>query len=254
MQRRHHPEGGHQGAAAEVGDLPARLDRRPVLGAGQAEQADQAEVVHVVAGALGVGAVLAVAGDRAEDDAGVGLAHALVADPEPVEHAGAEAVEDDVVALDQAQQRLAPLLALEVEPDRALAAVEREVERRARAQLLLLVGAVVGRRPADVVAHAGVLDLEHLGAEVGQQQRAEAPRQQPGQVEDLDVAERQLAHDGSTPTGKSTELAMKQSSCARWWSASIASGSGGSPAQRTRGRSVAEVKRLPSSTPSASSS
>ena len=98
VQRRHHPEGGHQGAAAEVGDLPAGLDRRPVLGAGQAEQADEAEVVHVVAGALGVGAVLAVAGDRAEDDAGVGLAHALVADPEPVEHAGAEAVEDDVVA------------------------------------------------------------------------------------------------------------------------------------------------------------
>ena len=139
MQRRHHPEGGHQGAAAEVGDLAAGLDRRAVLGAGQAEQPDQAEVVHVVAGALGVGAVLAVAGDRAEDDRRVGLAHALVADPEPVEHAGAEAVEDDVVALDQAQQRLAPGLALEVEPDRALAAVEREVERRAGAQRLLLV-------------------------------------------------------------------------------------------------------------------
>ena len=71
VQRRHHPEGGHQGAAAEVGDLAAGLDRRAVLGAGQAEQPDQAEVVHVVAGALGVGAVLAVAGDRAEDDAGL---------------------------------------------------------------------------------------------------------------------------------------------------------------------------------------
>ena len=107
MQRRHHAEGGHQGAAAEVGDLAARLHRRPVLGAGQPEQADQPEVVHVVAGALGVGAVLAVAGDRAEDDRRVRLAHPLVADAEPVEHAGAEAVEDDVVALDQAQQRLA---------------------------------------------------------------------------------------------------------------------------------------------------
>ena len=107
VQRGHHPEGRHQRAAAEVGDLAAGLDRRAVLGAGQAEQPDQAEVVHVVAGALGVGAVLAVAGDRAEDDRRVGLAHPLVADPEPVEHAGAEAVEDDVVGLDQAQQRLA---------------------------------------------------------------------------------------------------------------------------------------------------
>src|SRR3712207_8263101 len=38
---------------------------------------------------------------------------------------------------------------------------------------------VVGGRPADVVAHPRVLDLEHLGAEVGQQQRAEAAGQQP---------------------------------------------------------------------------
>src|SRR6266487_6773837 len=102
-----------------------------------------------MAGALGVGAVLAVAGDRAEDDAGIGVAHALVADAEPAEDAGAEAVEDDVVAFDQAQQRLAAALGLQVEADRALAAVEREVERRARAQLLLLVAAVIGRRPAD---------------------------------------------------------------------------------------------------------
>ena len=58
----------------------------------------------------GVGAVLAVAGDRAEDDRRVRLAHPLVADAEPVEDAGPEAVEDDVVALDQAQQGLPALL------------------------------------------------------------------------------------------------------------------------------------------------
>ncbi len=58
-------------------------------------------------GALRVGAVLAVAGYRAEDDRRVGLAHPLVADAEPVEHPGAEAVEDDVVGLDESEQRLA---------------------------------------------------------------------------------------------------------------------------------------------------
>ena len=107
VQRRHHPEGGHHPAAAEVGDLARRLHRRPAGGAGQAEQADQAEVVGVVPGALGHRAVLAVAGDRAEDDPRVGLAHALVADAEAVEDAGAEAVEDDVVVGDQPQQGLA---------------------------------------------------------------------------------------------------------------------------------------------------
>ena len=158
------PDGPPVQAAGQIADLGggalmaafgilAALRERDRSGEGQLVD------VSMTDGALGVGAVLAVAGDRAVDDARVRLAHPLVADPEPVEHAGAEAVEDDVVALDQAQQRLAPGLALEVEADRALAAVEREVERRARAQLLLLVRAVIRRRPADVVAHAGVLHL-----------------------------------------------------------------------------------------------
>src|SRR5690606_10456901 len=133
-------------------------------------------------------------------------------------------------------------------------AVEREVEGGAGAQRRLLLVAVIGGRPADVVAHAGVLDLQHLGAEVGEEQRAEPARKQPGQVEDADVGQRQAAHAGSTATGNSTELAMKQRSWARRCSSSIASGAGGSPAQRTRGRRVAERKRLPSSTASASSS
>ena len=39
--------------------------------------------------------------------------------------------------------------------------------------------------------------LEDTSAEVGQEQRAEPARQKPGQVEDLDVRERQLAHAGT---------------------------------------------------------
>jgi hypothetical protein len=175
-QRGEDPEGGHQRAAAEVGDLAGGLDRRPVALAGQAEQPDEAEVVHVVAGAVAVGAVLAVAADRAEDEAGVLLAQPVGADAEAVEHAGAERLEQHVVLAHERQQHLAPALLLEVEPHRALVAVQRQVERRLRR----VVGAlVVGRRPAHVVAHPRVLDLEHVGAEVGQQQRAEAAGQQP---------------------------------------------------------------------------
>ena len=37
----------------------------------------------------------------------------------------------------------------------------------------------------------GVLDLEHVGAEVGEQQRAEAAGQQAREVEDADALERQ---------------------------------------------------------------
>ena len=60
-QRGEDPERRHQRAAAEVGDLAGRLHGRAVALARQPEQPAQAEVVHVVAGALRVGAVLAVA-------------------------------------------------------------------------------------------------------------------------------------------------------------------------------------------------
>ena len=96
MQGRQDPERRHQRAAADIGDLAGGLDRPPFRLAGEAEQADQAEVVHVVPGALDVRPGLAVAGDRAVDERLVFLAHALVADAEPVEDAGAEALEDDV--------------------------------------------------------------------------------------------------------------------------------------------------------------
>jgi hypothetical protein len=66
------------------------LDRRPVGFAGQPEQPDQAEVVHVVAGAVAQRSVLAVARDRADDEAGVRLAQRVVAHAEAVEDAGAE--------------------------------------------------------------------------------------------------------------------------------------------------------------------
>ena len=52
-------------------------------------------------------AVLAVAGDRAVDDPRVHLSHPLVADAEPVEHAGPEGLEHDVVLAHERQQRLA---------------------------------------------------------------------------------------------------------------------------------------------------
>ena len=72
---------------------PADWTGRAAGLAGEAEQAVEAEVVHVVPGAVAVGTVLAVAGDRAVDEARVLGSQALVADAEAIEHAGAEALE-----------------------------------------------------------------------------------------------------------------------------------------------------------------
>ena len=57
--------------AADVGDLSRGLNRWAVRLAGQPQQTVQAQVVHVVAGAIAVRAVLAVAGDRAVDERGL---------------------------------------------------------------------------------------------------------------------------------------------------------------------------------------
>ena len=190
-QRGEDAERRHQRAAAEIGDLAGRLHGGTPALTREAEQADEAEVVHVVARGLPLGAALAVAGDRAVHDPGVDLAHPLVAHAEAVEDAGAEGLEHHVVLAHQAQQHLAPLLALEVDADRALVAVQREEERGLGAVL----GALhVGRRPADVVAHAGVLHLQHLRPEVREQQRAEAAGQQAGEVEHADALEGEAHH------------------------------------------------------------
>ena len=110
------PERGHLRAAAEVGDLGRGGERRAAALAREAEQPVAGEVVDVVPGAVAVGAVLPVAGDRAVDEAGVLRAQPLVADAEPVEHAGAERLEQDVVVADEPQQHLAAFLHLQVEP------------------------------------------------------------------------------------------------------------------------------------------
>ena len=86
-------------AAGAVADGRAGQRRAAVgVAAGAVEVAADREVVEVVAGPLRVRAVLAVAGGRAVDDAGVHRVHRLVADAEPVDDAGPEALDHDVGA------------------------------------------------------------------------------------------------------------------------------------------------------------
>ena len=231
LQRGQDSQRRHQGPAAEVGDLGARLDRRSARLTGQPEHAVQAQVVLVVPGAVAVRAVLPVAGDRAVDERRVRLAQDLITHPELVEHPRAEALHEDVSRLGELDQRLPSPLVLEIQPDRALVAVERQVDGGAGAERRLLVCAVVRRRPADVVALAGVLHLDHVGAEVGEQQGAEAARQQPGQVENLDVGKRTVAHalassrlgTPSNSRASATVAARRPTSSAIWRALAISS-------------------------------
>ena len=209
-QRDHDPERRRQRPAADIRDLARCLHRRAIGVARQAQEAVEAEVVHVVPGAIAVGAILAVAGDGAVDEPRIALAQALVADAQAVEHARPKRLEQHVGVLREAQQHLSALLGLQIDPDRALTAVQREEQRATRG----LVGAlVVRRRPADVVAQSGVLDLDHVGAEVGQQQRAEPTRKQPREVEDASVPQRERVHAAVASAGRGLTPSSVRASC-----------------------------------------
>jgi hypothetical protein len=205
------PNAGHERPAAEVGDLRAGLHGRAAGVAGQGQHAVEPEVVEVVPRAAHVRARLPVAGDRAQHEARVGLAQPLPPEAQAVEHPRAEGLQQDVVVADQAQQRLATAVRLEIQAHGALAAVEGH-EQRALGGVL---GALEGRRsPAEVVPRAGVLDLRDLRAEIGQQQRAEAAGQQARQIEDPDPVQR-AEHQAAAARSPRPSIARASSTVAR---------------------------------------
>ena len=139
------------------------------------EGAGEGDVVDVVAGGLGVRAVLAPPGHAPVDELRVAGEAVVGADAEPLGDAGPEALHDDVGLLDQREHRLDAVGALEVDADRAAAAVEH-----------------VGRRRLGVAAHdlAGPVDADDVGAHVGEEHGAERARADPGDLEDGDALQR----------------------------------------------------------------
>jgi hypothetical protein len=150
-----------------------RLVRARLHGGEAAERLDQ----RVVDRLLGVGPGLAEAADGDVDDAGRRGAHRRLAEAHALGDAGAEVLHEDVGARGQAQQRLHRRRVLQVERDRALAAVVVEEGGGEAA-------APVGPEPGVVAAGARVLHLDHLGPLVGQQHGGGGPRDHGGEVHD----------------------------------------------------------------------
>ena len=105
------------------------------------------------------------------------------AEPELVGEPGPEALQEDVGAVHEPQQRLAPARVAERERERALAGVGGEEHRPL---------AVPERRPpgAAVVARVGPLDLDHVGAERREDLRAVRAGDRRRDVEHAHAAER----------------------------------------------------------------
>ena len=126
------------------------------------------------------------AADRAVHEPRVDLRQRLVTEAELVEHADAEVLHDHVGVADQFAQRVPVGLLLEVEHDAALRAVDA-----GEVAAVVMLGVALRERAA-VAGEVALrrFDLDHVGAEVGEQHRAERAGQRGGEVDDADVGER----------------------------------------------------------------
>src|SRR6516165_5729530 len=167
---------------AAVADLRAGDERRTLAEAGGGGGAARAlrDVLVDLAILVGAGAE---ALDRGHDHARIGLVNVLPGQPHAVERAGREIFHQHVAVLDQPIEDLLALGMFGVDGDRALAAVEHgEIEA---------VGAFdVPQLAARDVADAGPLDLDHVGAHIGEQLCAGRARLHVGEIEDARAVER----------------------------------------------------------------
>src|SRR5262244_2361011 len=167
---------------AAVADLRAGDERRTLAEAGGGGGAARAlrDVLVDLAILVGAGAE---ALDRGHDHARIGLVDVLPGQPHAVERAGREILHQHVAMLDQPIEDFLALGMLGVDGDRTLVAVEHgEIEA---------VGAFdVAQLATRDIAHAGPLDLDHVGAHIGEQLRAGRARLHVGEIEDAHAVER----------------------------------------------------------------
>ncbi len=105
-----------------------------------------------------------VAGNLAEDEARIDLTQRLVAEAEPVHHAGTEVGDDDVGLFRHAPDDTCPFLVLQVDDRAAFVAVDRKE-----------VGALAGHERWSVTASSVAvrrLDLDDVGTHITQQHGA----------------------------------------------------------------------------------
>ena len=199
----------------DVEDRDPRAVGRALGVAGQAHQPRDGLDHEVVAGQVASAGSAAEAADRGVDDAGVVGADAVVVEPEPRQAPRLEVLDEDVGPPGELAGRRPVVVVLEVQRHRALVAVDPEVVRR---------DAVAHRRaPRPGVVAAGRLDLDHLGAEVGEEHRRVGAGEDPGEVGDEEPGERTgpVRHGGPPLTRPSTDR------CPLSWSRRVSTGRGG---------------------------
>ena len=182
-------------AGEHVREGDAKPRRLAVRIAGDVHDAAHALHQQIVAGAGLVRAVLAEAGDRAVDQPRVLRRQALVVEAVLGEPAELEILDHHVGARRELLDDALAVRRLEVDRDRALAAVAGEIVGRAETAAVLVLHE--GRAPAaGVVARAGALDLDHVGAEIGERLAGPGTGEDAGKLEHANARERALLRTG----------------------------------------------------------
>ena len=154
-----------------------------------AHQAAQRLNREVVTRARGIGSALAESRDRAVDEAWIELPQALMVQTVPGQVADLVVLEEHVGLGGETPDDVASFRGGEIDGERPLAAIGAQVVRRFAG---VAAGRVtqVGRSPVPrVVARAGPLDLDHLGAQVGQDLARPGPREHARAVQDAELRE-----------------------------------------------------------------
>ena len=180
VQRRQEADRQMQSRAG-IADLRTRDERRAIRHTCRAHRPAHRLGDVLVGLELGIGPGGTKALDRAHHDLRVDLMDLLPGEAEPVQHAGAEVLHDDVALLQEVDEHSLALLRFHVHRDRPLVAVEhgeiKAVGVRHVAQLA--AGRIALRR----------LELDDVRAHPGEKLRAGRPRLHVRHVEDPDSLE-----------------------------------------------------------------
>jgi hypothetical protein len=139
---------------------------------------------------VGVGSGLAEAGAHRIDDARIDFLAVLVAQAQALHDAGTEVVGDHVGVGDQRLHQVHLCRVAQVDFHAALVAVQAAEDR------VVLAGNRVEGRAAQV-ARALALDLDHVGAVVGEHLRAHRPHHDLGEIDHAHALEWQSAGGGA---------------------------------------------------------
>src|SRR5439155_18844279 len=123
-ERCEHPDHEIHRAAAEIAEQIERRYRRTAAFADSVQRAREGDVVDVVPGCMRKRSGLPPSGHAPVDEAWITLERRFRTKPEALHHAGAEAFDQRVGVLDQAEGRPEPRCRFEIELDQASPALD----------------------------------------------------------------------------------------------------------------------------------